>query len=161
MYGKALVAIELGSDPARQVLTRACEFAALSLPGKAALRVVHVVEPQYVQYSFDPTFTGSLTRAMEQQAIATAARRVAELCEPFAIPPAHQAVLLGRAADRLQQQARSEGCDLIIIGSHGREGLRALLGSTATAALHGAPVDVMTVRIRKAGAAHSASSEAP
>ncbi|MBT8141621.1 MAG: universal stress protein, partial [Gammaproteobacteria bacterium] len=37
--------------------------------------------------------------------------------------------------------------DLIIIGSHGEKGVRALLGSTASAVLHDAPCDVMAVRV--------------
>jgi len=149
LYKKAVVAIELAAEPARQVLERACAFARNSLSGMSALRVLHVVEPQYVQYSFDPTFTGALTRAMEDEAIATARRRVAELCASSGIPESQQIVVMGRAADRIHETASNEGADLIILGSHGREGLRALLGSTATAALHSAPVDVMTVRIRK------------
>lgn len=149
LYKKAVVAIELAAEPARQVLERACAFARDSLRGLGALRILHVVEPQYVQYSFDPTFTGALTRAMEDEAIAAARLRVAELCAPFGIPESQQTVVMGRAADRIHETATGEGADLVIIGSHGREGLRALLGSTATAALHNAPVDVMTIRIRK------------
>jgi universal stress protein A len=152
LYKIAVVAIELAAEPARQVLERACAFARDSLRGLGALRVLHVVEPQYVQYSFDPTFTGALTRAMEDEAIDAARRRVAELCAPFGIPESQQTVVMGRAADRIHETAASEGADLVILGSHGREGLRALLGSTATAALHNAPVDVMTVRIRKTAA---------
>jgi universal stress protein A len=38
--------------------------------------------------------------------------------------------------------------DLIVIGSHGREGIQRLLGSTANAVLHGAPCDVLAVRIK-------------
>jgi universal stress protein A len=150
MYRKALVAIELGRDPADQVLERACVFARASLSGLCALHVIHVVEPKYVQYSFDPTFTGALTRALEQEAIAAAARRLDELCAPFGLDSSQQTVLLGRPAERLHAFATQHGFDLIIIGSHGHEGLRALLGSTANATLHDAPVDVMTVRIRKA-----------
>ena len=37
--------------------------------------------------------------------------------------------------------------DLIVVGSHGRHGLSLLLGSTANAVLHGAPCDVLAVRI--------------
>jgi universal stress protein A len=149
MYKKALVAIELGREPADQVLERACVFARASLSGIRALHIVHVVEPKYIQYSFDPTFTGALTRAMEQEAIAAATRRLEELCTPFGIATTQQSVLLGRPAERIHEFVDQEGFDLVIIGSHGQEGLRALLGSTANAALHDAPVDVMTVRIRK------------
>ncbi len=43
--------------------------------------------------------------------------------------------------------AREHGVDLIVVGSHGRHGLALLLGSTANAVLHGAPCDVLAVRI--------------
>ena len=37
--------------------------------------------------------------------------------------------------------------DLIVVGSHGRHGLALLLGSTASGVLHGAPCDVLAVRV--------------
>jgi len=111
------------------------------------LSVVHVVEPQYVQYSFDPTFTGSVTRSLEKDAMDGAANRVAELCEPFAIPPEAQHIVLGRAADQIHELAKTQNADLIVIGSHGHHGWRILLGSTANAVLHAAAVDVVTIRI--------------
>ena len=39
--------------------------------------------------------------------------------------------------------------DLIVIGSHGRHGLALLLGSTANGVLHGAPCDVLAIRVGK------------
>jgi len=38
----------------------------------------------------------------------------------------------------------------IVVGSHGRHGLALLLGSTANDILHGAPCDVLAVRLKKA-----------
>ncbi len=145
MYENLLVAIDLTEPPAGYVLEHARAF--LGSSGK--LNVVHVVEPQYVQYSFDPTFKGTLSRALEQEALDVASARLAELCEPLGIDADHRFVLLGRAADRIHELAEKEGSDLIVIGSHGQEGLRRLLGSTANAVLHGAPVDVATIRIPK------------
>lgn len=43
--------------------------------------------------------------------------------------------------------AKDHNIDLIVVGSHGRHGLALLLGSTANAVLHGAPCDVLAVRI--------------
>lgn len=43
--------------------------------------------------------------------------------------------------------ATEKHIDLIVVGSHGRHGLALLLGSTANAVLHGAPCDVLAVRI--------------
>ncbi|MDH3644814.1 MAG: universal stress protein, partial [Gammaproteobacteria bacterium] len=87
-----------------------------------------------------------LTRSLETDALDTAARRVAELCEPFGIAPDCQQVVLGRAADQIHQLARAQNVDLIVIGSHGHGGWRTLLGSTANAVLHGAPVDTIVIR---------------
>ena len=141
MFDKILVAIDLDQESAETVLKRALELA------KGEVWVVHVVEPQYVQYSIDPTFTGSLTRAMEEDAVKAARTLLAEACRDSGIPEDRQLVMIGRAADRIHEAAEEKAVDTIIIGSHVRKGLGRLLGSTANAVLHGAPVHVMTVRI--------------
>jgi universal stress protein A len=146
VYRKILAAVELFDHPARLVLSRAGELAR----GRAELWAVHVVEPQYVQYSFDPTFTGSLTRSLEQNACDAAAARLAELCAPFGVPRERQLVVIGRTADRIHALCGEHGFDLVVLGSHGREGLRTFLGSTANAVLHHSSVDVATVRIPRA-----------
>jgi universal stress protein A len=38
--------------------------------------------------------------------------------------------------------------DLIVVGSHGRHGIKMLLGSTANAVLHHAHCDVLAVRLK-------------
>jgi universal stress protein A len=43
--------------------------------------------------------------------------------------------------------AKEEDVDLIIVGSHGRHGLALIFGSTSNSVLHGAPCDVLAVRI--------------
>ncbi len=143
MYRNILAAIELTAHPAERVIEHAREF----LAEGGSLSVVHVVEPQYVQYSFDPTFKGTLTRSLEQDALDLAAARLAELTEPYGIDSAHRYVMLGRAADQIHDLSEERDFDLIVIGSHSRPGLGRLLGSTANAVLHGAPVDVATVRL--------------
>ena len=45
---------------------------------------------------------------------------------------------IGRAASELHYFAESEHVDLIVVGSHGRSGLKTLLGSAANSVLHGA-----------------------
>ncbi len=53
----------------------------------------------------------------------------------------------GRVADAILQEAKSAGCDLIVIGTHGRRGFRrALLGSDAESVLRESPVPVLLVR---------------
>jgi len=143
MFTTVLAGVDLGLGPARFVLTKAQSYVATG--GK--LHVLHVVEPQYVQYSFDPTFTGSLTRELEHNAIETAARQVAEICAPFGIPAEQQHVVLGRASDRIQELAVTLKAEVIVVGSHAQHGWRRLLGSTANAVLHGAPTDVIVARL--------------
>jgi universal stress protein A len=145
MFDRILVAVDLVPGPARKVLGRAL---ALKNPAGEAW-VIHVVEPQYVQYSVDPTFTGSLTRAMEEDALAAARSRLEEICAPFEVPVDRQLVILGRAAERIHEVAVDRAVDTIFVGSHARPGLRRLLGSTANAVLHGASVNVMTIRMQE------------
>lgn len=149
MYDNVLIAIDLTREAANRVLSGARAFARKSAGPHPKLSVVHVVEPQYVQYSFDPTFTGSLTRSLEKDALEGATARIAELCEPFGIPAEDQHVVLGRAADQIHDLARTLDADLIVIGSHSQHGWRVILGSTANAVLHGAPVDTIVIRIPK------------
>ena len=102
MFTTVLAAIDLDAESAEFVLRKAQTYVATG----GALHVCHVVEPQYVQYSFDPTFTGSLTRSLEDEALASARRRLAELCAPYEIDAAQQHVALGRAADRIHVSPR-------------------------------------------------------
>lgn len=143
MFSNVLAAIDLGAAPAHFVLKKAQSYVATG--GK--LHVVHVVEPQYVQYSFDPTFTGSLTRELEQSARDAAARQLKEVCSGFSIPEDQQHILLGRTADKIHALCESLHADIIVIGSHAQNGWRRLLGSTANAVLHGAPTDVIVARL--------------
>ena len=54
----------------------------------------------------------------------------------------------GVAVDEILQQAREAGCDLIVIGTHGRGGLgRFLLGSVTDRIVRLAPCPVVTVRL--------------
>ena len=50
--------------------------------------------------------------------------------------------------DEIHRVAKEQDVDLIVVGSHGRHGLALLLGSTANAVLHGAPCDVLAVRVK-------------
>jgi universal stress protein A len=146
MYSNVLAAVELIGPAADLVLRRARAY----VTAGGDLSAIHIVEPQYVQYTFDPTFKSTLSRAMEQDAVDLAAARLAELCEAHGIDADHRFVTLGRAADQVHDLVTQKGFDLVVLGSHGQGGLRRLLGSTANAVLHGSPVDVATVHIPSA-----------
>ena len=143
MHKNVLVAIDLTEKTAHLALEGARTFVGKETP----LSVLHVVESQYVQYSFDPTFTGSMARSLETQAISSAENRVAELCAPYEIGADSQHVILGHTSTEIHKFAEEHGCDLIVMGSHGWRGWQRLLGSTANAVLHGTPVDVFICHI--------------
>jgi universal stress protein A len=63
------------------------------------------------------------------------------------IPQRNVFVKLGVPADEIKQTAIEKHIDLIVIGSHGRSGIKLLLGSTANAVLHGGKQDVLAVRV--------------
>lgn len=60
-------------------------------------------------------------------------------------------LLRGATAEQIVRCARERGCDLIVLGSHGRHGLgRVLLGSVAERVLRTAPCPVLVVKARAA-----------
>lgn len=62
---------------------------------------------------------------------------------------------VGEPRDEIVHQAQRHRADLIIIGTHGRTGLkRALLGSVATGIVSGSPIPVLSVRERRPRAGH-------
>ncbi len=54
---------------------------------------------------------------------------------------------MGDEADEIKEMANEKNIDLIIIGTHGRSGIKLLLGSTANSVLHGVQHDVLAVRV--------------
>jgi nucleotide-binding universal stress UspA family protein len=55
-------------------------------------------------------------------------------------------VILGDAAEEILNYVRSEGIDLIIMGTHGRKGLEKIVfGSVAERVVHKSPVPVLTI----------------
>jgi universal stress protein A len=58
-------------------------------------------------------------------------------------------LLQGVAATEICQFAERAGCDLIVMGTHGRKGLpHVLLGSVAERVVRSAPCPVLTVRVQ-------------
>jgi nucleotide-binding universal stress UspA family protein len=75
---------------------------------------------------------------------------------PAAPPTAAQYLLRdGDPATEIVEAARAGGCDLIVMGTHGRTGLRrVLMGGVAEAVVRRAPCPVLTVRRPDARAPH-------
>jgi len=68
--------------------------------------------------------------------------------------PVEMKIAVGKPGEEILRVAREQGVDLIVMGTHGRTGLRhVLLGSVAERVVRGAPCPVFTVRVGLARAA--------
>ena len=139
-YNKVLVAIDL-SDESNQVAQRAQAIASGS---DSKLHIIHVIEPLSFAYGVDIPMDFS---GLQDEIQAQAAEQLKRFAEQNNIDHDHQHIVLGRPEVEIHAMAEELGADLIVVGSHGRHGLALLLGSTANGVLHGAPCDVLAVRV--------------
>ena len=108
------------------------------------ISVCHILEPLTFTYGSDiPVDLSDVQLQLEQQA----KERLASICEPLNVADENQLVILGQPATEMRRLARERDIDLIVVGSHGRHGLALIFGSTSNSVLHGAPCDVLAVRI--------------
>jgi universal stress protein A len=140
-YEKILVAVDL-SPEARAVLARACELRAHY---GSALYLIHVVEPIVLggDYELVPVMPVEIEETLLQRAKGYLGTLVREMN----VADARQMVEVGSVKHEILRFAEEQGCDLIVIGAHGRHGVATLLGSTANAVLHGTKCDVLCVRL--------------
>ncbi|WP_426119634.1 universal stress protein [Pseudomonas sp. DSP3-2-2] len=143
-YEHILVAVDL-TEECSPVLARGREVA---VRNGAKLSLVHIVEPMAMAFGGDVPMDLS---QLQQQQFDQAKDKLAALKVNYPevnVGDAH--LVYGQPRQEIHELARKENCDLIVVGSHGRHGLALLLGSTANDVLHGAPCDVLAVRLKKA-----------
>jgi universal stress protein A len=147
-YPRILIAVD-ASDEADQVLERAT---LVHPKGDEGFHVVTVIPPLLdgLNGMGAGAFAASWPlRDMEAALTQEVTESVRERVARFGIPPERVRVLFGRPASEIQALARELAATLIVVGSHGRHALaRMMLGSTANGVLHGAPCDVLVVRIK-------------
>ena len=112
----------------------------------ARLSLVHIVE--FVQFDFSSELTMPQEPELDQELLDLADKRLGKLAEKYGVADCERFVSQGNTKREILRIAEEQKVDLIVIGSHGREGIQLLLGSTANAVLHGAPCDVLAVRVR-------------
>ncbi|WP_165664823.1 universal stress protein [Metapseudomonas otitidis] len=144
-YQHILVAIDL-TDECHPVVRRA---QALAKASQARLSLVHIVEPMAMAFGGDVPMDLSM---LQQQQFEQARERLDGFAGLYPEISAEQRHLAyGQPRQEIHRLAEEQDCDLIVVGSHGRHGLALLLGSTANDVLHGAPCDVLAVRLNKSG----------
>ncbi|MFS2125745.1 universal stress protein [Pseudomonas sp. Pseusp97] len=142
-YQHILVAVDL-TEECDPVMKRAV---ALAKANDARLSAVHVVEPMAMAFGGDVPMDLSM---LQQQQFDQAKERLHQFTLTYAEVTSSQCHLVyGQPRQEIHRLADEQDCDLIVVGSHGRHGLALLLGSTANDVLHGAPCDVLAVRLQK------------
>lgn len=142
MYNKILLAVDL-TDESIKVANKA---AALCQATGAELIILHVIESLNYAYGGDVPIDITDIQTQLQE---TAKERIAILETQLDTPFKESCITQGGIESEIHRIAEEKKADLIIVGSHCRHGLALLLGSTANGVLHGAPCDVLAVKVNK------------
>ncbi|KPJ68012.1 MAG: universal stress protein UspA [Coxiella sp. DG_40] len=138
-YKKILLAVNERYD--QELIQKAVQ---LSKQFEAKLYLVHAVE--YIT-SYGAAYGVAVGADIEETLMRNAQEKMRELCKTIDVSEQDQIVKFGPAKIVILDEAERLKVDLIVIGSHGRHGLRWLMGSTASAVLHTATCDVLAVRL--------------
>lgn len=139
-YNNILVAIDINA-PYKSIISKAI----------AICQTVEDISLLYV--SLPSTYIRPYLYGMEYKTIndgdrmVLAREKLAEIAREFGINQHNVIAKLGVPAQDIKEIANEKHVDLIVIGTHGRSGLKLLLGSTANAVLHGVKQDVLAVRV--------------
>lgn len=113
---------------------------------QAKLSICHIIEDIVISdLAYEPMI--SFDMEIKQAMIDAGKKQLAQLGDKLNIPAERQWLEFGHPAHDIVRIADQQQADLIIIGSHGRHGIRRLLGSTANSVLHHATCDVLAVRL--------------
>lgn len=145
MYGKILVPVD-GSETSTHGLVEAMGIAKQF---GSHIRLLHIVNEFIFDYTYSPIlYATDLIASMRDRGAAVLAESEKPLVSQHI---AHDTVMLetigGPAADLIIQQAKEWQAELIVMGTHGRRGIRRLaLGSDAEQVVRASNVPVLLVR---------------
>ncbi|XOV78617.1 MAG: universal stress protein [Aestuariibacter sp.] len=137
-YQNILIALDI-YDNYEKVLDRGLKIAG----SPSEISLVYTLLPEIYFAPYGAAFPTDLTDKIQTEAT----NKLTEIARMHSISEDRLYVPVGSAADRIHFVANEIGADLIVLGTHGRSGLRLMLGSTANAVLHGVKRDVLAVRI--------------
>lgn len=144
-FKKILVPVDFSSDSA-QAVRMAMD---LALRYEAALTLIHVYEP--VAYMM-PDANTFFTQPQLDQLFAELRKHLDALqaeARAGGVVRVETRLEQGFAVSEICESAKRMGCDLIVMGTHGRTGLSHLfLGSVAERVLRMAPCPVLTVKTK-------------
>jgi universal stress protein A len=144
VYRRILLIVGL-TDDSLPIARRAQAIAAALGAEIELLHVVELIPLEPVGETLMPSVQ------IEDELIERARSRLAALATELGVPQAHCQVEVGNVKSDIVRIARERGTDLIVLGSRERHGLSILVNFTEDTVLHGAPCDVLAVRVGVAG----------
>jgi universal stress protein A len=140
-YRRILAAIDLTQD-SRAVVGRACDIAR---SGNGSVQLLHVIEMVPIEPMSDALMP---VMPVDEQMLVRTRAQIEALALELGLPANAGSVEIGSAKSEILRYAREQGSDLIVLGCRERHGLSILLHRTEDSVLHGAPCDVLAVRVR-------------
>lgn len=146
-YSHILAAIDF-AESSSLILDKAKDIA---LRNNAKLSLIHVVEylPP-LDSAYEPILVSNWA-IDEKELLERGQHSLEHISKTFKLDEIKNDVelraQLGIPKNEICDYAREQNCDLIVMGSHGRHGIKLLLGSTANAVLHEMPCDILAVKI--------------
>jgi universal stress protein A len=141
MYNHVLIAVDSSPESAA-VIQKGIDLAKLT---GAKVSVVHVLElpmPMVGEMALVDTYFNS----EEYTKIIRDAMK--KLVTDAGLPGSAVEIIAGLPSSGVVNHAEKNKVDLIVTGSHGKSGVKLLLGSVASGILHKAKCDVFVVRIK-------------
>jgi nucleotide-binding universal stress UspA family protein len=146
LYERILVPTD-GSEGVERAVQHAIDLAHVHGATVHALYVVNVAS--HSTLPMEGAFEGvsEMLRADAEDAVGM----VEAVGDDFDVP-VETAIIEGSPSTEIVRYAEREGCDLVVMGTHGRGGIdRLLLGSVAEKVVRGSNVPVLTVRVGEDG----------
>jgi universal stress protein A len=140
-YQRILTAVDL-NDQSAAVVAKAAELAA---QWHATLTLLHVVEFVPIEPMSDALVP---VMQIDDQVIRRAREQIHALARAVGLNEQCCRVATGNVKTEVLRLARESHADLILLGSRERHGLSILVNLVEDTVLHGAPCDVLAVRVR-------------
>jgi universal stress protein A len=143
LYQHILIAADF-SNHTDMVIQRA---KALAAANNTRLSLCHIVEDfPLTDFAYEPMISVDID--MREALLEAGKKQLVALGEKFGIDADSQWIEFGSPGRDIVRIAEENQVELIVVGSHGRHGIKMLLGSTANAILHHASCDVLAVRLQ-------------
>lgn len=141
-YKHILVAVDQ-SDDAESVGRKALGVAKRN---RAKLTLLNILESISLNTSYE--LMPVIPQGTDDEVLAEAKKSMRELSFKLGIPDADTLVISALSTkEGILKAAKELDVDLLIIGSHTRQGLALLLGSTSGSIINDSPCDILTIKV--------------